>query len=290
MNQYRMFFVQTSARPPNMHLKLIKHGRVCKQNNQLPTKSHDELKGKSNIPLACTWQPRNTRNPTTTHSKTIRVWYWTQREKPMSREKHATVYNRRSHAQWAHDSSARLEMVSVTLIPDRCWVLQESCMVADYMSLTVSVNRQLQEKDRKTSSCIFFTALEVFWELISEIRACLNLFPILRDTSTAGNLMYLSHSSRGSWCIRTSEKAISCIVPMRTSASKSNVTEKTLLSRAEDLKEHDDIRFDNAQDILMSSEIMRRVATSTIWVCWSFRTSCVFHIPREEKIFRLRPT
>ena len=47
MNQYRMFFVQTSTRPPNMHLKLAKHGRYCKQNNQLPTKSHDELKDKS---------------------------------------------------------------------------------------------------------------------------------------------------------------------------------------------------------------------------------------------------
>ena len=28
----------------DMHLKLTKHGRFCKQNNQLPTKSHDELK------------------------------------------------------------------------------------------------------------------------------------------------------------------------------------------------------------------------------------------------------
>ena len=43
MNEYRMFFVQTSTRPPNMHQKLTKHGRFCKQNNQLPTKSHDEL-------------------------------------------------------------------------------------------------------------------------------------------------------------------------------------------------------------------------------------------------------
>ena len=43
MNQYRMFFVQTSTRPPNMHQKLTKHGRFCKQNNQLPTKSRDEL-------------------------------------------------------------------------------------------------------------------------------------------------------------------------------------------------------------------------------------------------------
>jgi len=27
--------------------KLTKHGRFCKQNNQLPTKSHDELKDNS---------------------------------------------------------------------------------------------------------------------------------------------------------------------------------------------------------------------------------------------------
>ena len=27
-----------------MHLKLTKHGSFCKHNNQLPTKSHDELK------------------------------------------------------------------------------------------------------------------------------------------------------------------------------------------------------------------------------------------------------
>ena len=32
-----------------MHLKLTKHGRFCKQNNQLPTKSHDELKDNSII-------------------------------------------------------------------------------------------------------------------------------------------------------------------------------------------------------------------------------------------------
>jgi hypothetical protein len=33
-----------------MHQKLTKHGRFCKQNNQLPTKSHVELKDTSNIP------------------------------------------------------------------------------------------------------------------------------------------------------------------------------------------------------------------------------------------------
>ena len=47
MNRYRMFFVQTSTRPPNMHLKLTKHRKYCKKNSQLPTKSHDELKGNS---------------------------------------------------------------------------------------------------------------------------------------------------------------------------------------------------------------------------------------------------
>jgi hypothetical protein len=41
-----MFFVQTSTLPPRMHQKLTKHGRFCKQNNQLPTKSHVELKVK----------------------------------------------------------------------------------------------------------------------------------------------------------------------------------------------------------------------------------------------------
>ena len=29
-----------------MHLKITKHGKFRKQNNQLPTKSHDELKYK----------------------------------------------------------------------------------------------------------------------------------------------------------------------------------------------------------------------------------------------------
>jgi hypothetical protein len=47
MNRYRMFFVQTSTIPPCMHQKLTKHGRFCKQNNQLPTKSHVELKDNS---------------------------------------------------------------------------------------------------------------------------------------------------------------------------------------------------------------------------------------------------
>jgi hypothetical protein len=31
-----------------MHQKLTKHGRVCKQNNQLPTKSHHDLKDNFN--------------------------------------------------------------------------------------------------------------------------------------------------------------------------------------------------------------------------------------------------
>jgi hypothetical protein len=44
---YRMFYVQTSTLPPRMHQKLTKHGRFCKQNNQLPTKTHVELKDDS---------------------------------------------------------------------------------------------------------------------------------------------------------------------------------------------------------------------------------------------------
>ena len=36
--------------PPRMHHKLTKHGRFCKQNNQLPTKTHVELKDNSNKP------------------------------------------------------------------------------------------------------------------------------------------------------------------------------------------------------------------------------------------------
>jgi hypothetical protein len=44
-----MFFIQTSTLPPRMHQKFTKHGRFYKQNNQLPTKSHDELKDNSNI-------------------------------------------------------------------------------------------------------------------------------------------------------------------------------------------------------------------------------------------------
>jgi hypothetical protein len=49
MNQYRMFFVQTSTPLPRMHQKLTKHGKFCKQNNQLPTISHDELEDNSVI-------------------------------------------------------------------------------------------------------------------------------------------------------------------------------------------------------------------------------------------------
>jgi hypothetical protein len=48
MNRYRMFYLQTSTLPPRMHHKLTKHGRFCKQNNQLPTKTHVELKDNSN--------------------------------------------------------------------------------------------------------------------------------------------------------------------------------------------------------------------------------------------------
>jgi hypothetical protein len=37
-------FKPPHALPPRMHQKLTKHGRFCKQNNQLPTRSHVELK------------------------------------------------------------------------------------------------------------------------------------------------------------------------------------------------------------------------------------------------------
>ena len=49
MHRYRMLFVQTSTRPPNMHLKLTKHEKFCKQNNQLPTQSHGELEDNSKV-------------------------------------------------------------------------------------------------------------------------------------------------------------------------------------------------------------------------------------------------
>jgi hypothetical protein len=49
MNRYTMFYVQTSTLPPRMYQKLIKHGRFCRKNNQLPTKSHVELKDNSNV-------------------------------------------------------------------------------------------------------------------------------------------------------------------------------------------------------------------------------------------------
>jgi hypothetical protein len=45
MNRYWMFLISTL--PPRMHQKLTKHGRVCKQNNQLPTRNHVELKDNS---------------------------------------------------------------------------------------------------------------------------------------------------------------------------------------------------------------------------------------------------
>ena len=49
MNRYRMFHVQTSTLPLGMHQKLTKHERFYKQNNQLPTKSHDELEDNCNV-------------------------------------------------------------------------------------------------------------------------------------------------------------------------------------------------------------------------------------------------
>ena len=42
-----MFFVQHDLQ--HMNLKLTKHKRFCKQNNQIPTKSHDELKDNSTV-------------------------------------------------------------------------------------------------------------------------------------------------------------------------------------------------------------------------------------------------
>jgi hypothetical protein len=45
-----MFFIQTFTLPPRMHQKLTKHEIFCKQNNQLPTKSHVELQDNSNMP------------------------------------------------------------------------------------------------------------------------------------------------------------------------------------------------------------------------------------------------
>jgi hypothetical protein len=45
-----MLFVQTFTLPPRTHQKLTKHGRFCKQNNQLPTKSHVELNDNSIMP------------------------------------------------------------------------------------------------------------------------------------------------------------------------------------------------------------------------------------------------
>ena len=46
MNRYRMFFVQTSTQPLTHAPKAY---QTWKENNQLPTKSHDELKDNSNM-------------------------------------------------------------------------------------------------------------------------------------------------------------------------------------------------------------------------------------------------
>ena len=46
MNRYRMVSVQTSTRTPSMHWKLNKHGQVCLQNKQLPTKTPVELENR----------------------------------------------------------------------------------------------------------------------------------------------------------------------------------------------------------------------------------------------------
>ena len=41
--QYRMFFIQTSTLTPSMHQELLKHGKFCIQNNQLPSNTPVEL-------------------------------------------------------------------------------------------------------------------------------------------------------------------------------------------------------------------------------------------------------
>ena len=51
MKLYRMFFVQTSILPPNMHPKTYRIWNVSMQNNQLPIKSTVELKHNSIIPV-----------------------------------------------------------------------------------------------------------------------------------------------------------------------------------------------------------------------------------------------
>ena len=44
MNRFRKFFIWTSTLPSSIHRQLTKHRWCCMQNNQLPTKSHVELK------------------------------------------------------------------------------------------------------------------------------------------------------------------------------------------------------------------------------------------------------
>jgi hypothetical protein len=45
MNEYIMFFVQTSTPISNIHQKLTELGKCCMQNNQLPTKNSVESSG-----------------------------------------------------------------------------------------------------------------------------------------------------------------------------------------------------------------------------------------------------
>ena len=47
MNQYRMFFIQTSTLPPSMHQQFTKYRRCCMQINQLPTKGDVEWEDNS---------------------------------------------------------------------------------------------------------------------------------------------------------------------------------------------------------------------------------------------------
>ena len=53
MNRYRVFFAQTSTRPPTHAPKVY---QTWKQNNQLHTQSHDELKDNSIITRVKTQQ------------------------------------------------------------------------------------------------------------------------------------------------------------------------------------------------------------------------------------------
>jgi hypothetical protein len=61
-----------------MHHKLTKHGRFCKQNNQLPTKTHVELKDNSNTPQTNKGKPKYTNQ--IKNKNNIGAFYLHQRE------------------------------------------------------------------------------------------------------------------------------------------------------------------------------------------------------------------